>query len=216
MPDEPKRPADQPAFGPALQEALTELEQGLRSAFHAIEQIRDVLTAGLAAPPAAEAPVLRLIPKPSEAAPAREEAAESTTEEPPPSKDADPYTPFERLWERMEHERIERQSQGTAEPERHGLDLLPQMYLVTVEDREHRVDLVPLHRALQGIEGVEEITLVSFANGVPVVSLRAKHQLDLEQLSGAVGSTLRRACELIPQDNGRVFLRLTPLEKIGV
>jgi translation initiation factor 2 gamma subunit (eIF-2gamma) len=85
-----------------------------------------------------------------------------------------------------------------------------------VEDREHRVDLVPLHRALQAVEGIDEITLVSFANGVPVVSLRAKHEIDLEQLRTAVESTLRKSCEVIPQDTGRVFLRLTSREKIGV
>jgi hypothetical protein len=117
----------------------------------------------------------------------------------------------------MEVERVEKQRQDAAgEPERHGLDLLPQMYMVTVEDRERRVDLVPLHRALLGIEGIEEISLASYANGVPVVSLRANHPIDMEQLRNAVESTLRRSCELIPQDTGRVFLRLTSQDKIGV
>jgi hypothetical protein len=31
---------------------------------------------------------------------------------------------------------------------------------------------VPLHRALQAVDGIDEITLVSFANGIPVVSAR--------------------------------------------
>jgi translation initiation factor 2 gamma subunit (eIF-2gamma) len=117
----------------------------------------------------------------------------------------------------MEHERGERQRQEAAgEPERRGLELLPQLYLVTVEDRERRVDLVPLHRALQAVAGIDEITLVSFANGIPVVSLRARHEIDMEQLRNAVQSTLKKDCELIPQDNGRVYLRLTSREKMGV
>ncbi len=208
MGNDQKPPQGAPASGEALKDALDELEQGLRSAFRAIERMRDVLVASAPAPEAAEAPPLRLVPK----APEVEAAAE-----PPPARDADPYTPFERLWERMEHERVERQRQEAAgEPERRGLDLLPQLYLVTVEDRERRVDLVPLHRALLGVPGIEEITLVSFANGVPVVSLRAKHEIDLEQLRNAVQSTLKKDCELIPQDSGRVYLRLTSPEKIGV
>jgi translation elongation factor EF-1beta len=210
MTDEPKRPQEEPAFGPAFQEALDELEHGLRSAFHAIEQIREVLSAKAPEAQAVEPPALRIVPRAREAEPAIE---------PAPAREpaADPYSPFERLWERMEHEQVEKQRQEAAgEPVRKGLELLPQFYLVTVEDREHRVDLVPLHRALQAVEGIDEITLVSFANGVPVVSLRAKHEIDLEQLSSAVASTLKRDCELIPQDTGRIFLRLTAREKIGV
>ena len=208
MANEPDPPPDGPPSGERLKDALDELEQGLRSAFHAIEQIRNVLVGSELVAPAAEPPALRVVHKAAEAEPPAE---------PPPARDDDPYTPFERLWERMEHERGERQRQEAAgEPERRGLELLPQLYMVTVEDRERRVDLVPLHRALQAVEGIDEITLVSFANGIPVVSLRARHEIDMEQLRNAVQSTLKKDCELIPQDTGRVYLRLTSREKIGV
>ena len=208
MANEPDPPPDGPPSGELLKDALDELEQGLRSAFHAIEQIRNVLVGSEPVAQAAEPPALRLVPEATEPGPA---AA------PSPTRDADPYIPFERLWERMEHERGERQRQEAAgEPERRGLELLPQLYMVTVEDRERRVDLVPLHRALQAVAGIDEITLVSFANGIPVVSLRARHEIDMEQLRNAVQSTLKKDCELIPQDTGRVYLRLTSREKIGV
>jgi hypothetical protein len=212
----PDRPGGAPLSGEALEHALDSLEQGLQAAVQAIDQIRQALLPAAAIAKAFDSPALRLIvPEP----PLEGEPPENPTVDAPPlrERDDDPYTPFERLWERMEHERNERQRQAAAgEPERHGLDLLPQLYTITVEDRERRVELVPLHRALLGIEGIEEITLASYANGVPVVSLRAAHALDLEQLRSAVESTLRRSCELIPQDTGRVFLRLTSPERIGV
>jgi hypothetical protein len=216
----PNRPGWEPLSGPQLELALDSLEQGLQTAIQAIEQIRAALIPAARVVEALESPALRLVVPPRPAPPQPEPLATTEREiDAPPlrDRDDDPYTPFERLWERMEHERGERQRAAAAgEPERHGLDLLPQIYMVTVEDRERRVDLVPLHRALLGIEGIEEISLASYANGVPVVSLRAKHALDLEQLRSAVESTLRRSCEVIPQDTGRVFLRLTSPERIGV
>ena len=214
MANEPNPPPDGPPSGESLKDALDELEQGLRSAFHAIEQIRNVLVGSEPVAQAAEPPALRVVHKADEGEPPAEPEPSAA---PSPTRDADPYTPFERLWERMEHERGERQRQEAAgEPERRGLELLPQLYMVTVEDRERRVDLVPLHRALQAVAGIDEITLVSFANGIPVVSLRARHEIDMEQLRNAVQSTLKKDCELIPQDTGRVYLRLTSREKIGV
>ena len=210
----PNPPGNQPKLGESLEQALDALEQGLQSAVHAIEQIRSALAADDAQATPPEAGALRLVP-PMPIDPVQNGSEEGLA--PLHEREDDPYTPFERLWERMEHERVEKARQNAAgEPELHGLELLPQLYLVTVEDRDRRVDLVPLHRALLGIEAIEEITLASYANGVPVVSLRAKRAIDLEQLRGAIESTLRRACEVIPQDTGRIFLRLTSPEKIGV
>jgi hypothetical protein len=117
---------------------------------------------------------------------------------------------FDRLWDRIERERMERQAEdGENAPRvRRGLDLLPQQYLMTVEDREGSVDLVPLHRALLGVDGVEEVSLISYANGVPVISVRATGELDLDQLGQSVVVVMDRECEVIPQDNGKVYLRL--------
>jgi hypothetical protein len=119
---------------------------------------------------------------------------------------------FERLWERIAHERLERdpgEGQAAEEPAKlRGLDLLPQQYLMTIEDRESAVDLVPLHRALGGFAAQEDVSLVSFANGTPVVSLRVKGELDLDRFGAAIGSAMDRECEVIDQGNNRLFLRL--------
>lgn len=110
----------------------------------------------------------------------------------------------------MEAERIEKQREGLAEPssEPRGVDLLPHQYLVTVEDQESAVELAPLQRALAGVAEMEDISLVSFANGVPVVSLRVVGELDLDRLKEAVSIAMDRECEVIPQDNGRLHLSL--------
>src|SRR3990172_3754941 len=68
--------------------------------------------------------------------------------------------------------------------------------------------LTPLHRALLAFVPVENISLLSFANGVPVISLRSQGELNLDRLGAAVSAGMDRECEVIPQDNGRVYLRL--------
>ena len=117
---------------------------------------------------------------------------------------------FDRLWDRIERERTEKQEEmaPTSLSGRRGLDRLPQQYLMTVEDREGKVDLTPLHRALAGLPGADEISLVSYSNGVPVVSLRVEGELDLDQLSDAVSTAMDRECEVIPQDTGKLYLRM--------
>jgi len=178
-------------LGPGWQQALDELERSLRQAVQAIGALRYTLIGG-AAPDVVSAPT-----QPDAAA-----LEEGTTEERARST-------FERLWERIELEKREREAQGAEPAEvRRGLELLPQDYMMTVEDREGKVDLIPLHRALLAFVPVESISLLSFANGVPVISLRSDRELDFERLGTAVSSALDRQCEVIPQDNGRVYLRL--------
>lgn len=132
----------------------------------------------------------------------------------PPAKGEAGRSAFDRLWNRIESEQESKDEEPPAKPaeERRGLDLLPQRYLITVEDRDGSVDLVPLHRALMGVDGVEEISLVSYANGVPVISLQAEGELDLEQLDSVVGKAMDRQCEVIPQDNGKLYLRMQARE----
>jgi len=114
---------------------------------------------------------------------------------------------FERLWDRMERERNEKLAPSPAE-EKRGLDLLPQSYLITVEDRRGKVNMVPLHRALLSLPGVRDASLVSYANGVPIVSIQSEGEVDLEQLANAVSKAMARQCEVIPQDNNKLYLRL--------
>lgn len=186
-------------------ETLDELEQNLRSAVRAFETLRAGIGGG------AQARLQVVIPKAAQAPPPPAEADHAVAANGPNSG---AYAPFERLWERLEQERG-KQQQPEEKEEVRGLDLLPRQYLMTVEDRESTVDLVPLHRALQGLTGVQEISLVSFANGVPVVSIRTDRELNLEQLGIAVGLAMDRECEVIQQDNGRIFLRLKPVADRG-
>ena len=90
------------------------------------------------------------------------------------------------------------------------------MYLVTAEDRDQKVDLIALHRALLTLVPVEDINLVSFANQVPLISVRSQGELDLDKLRDAVATALDRDCEVIVHDNGRLFLRLQPRQEAVV
>jgi hypothetical protein len=197
MPEE-TAPQLQPE-APLLAEMLDELEHNLRSAVRALEQLRGGLDGS--APP-----TLQVIQQPE--APAEPEHMLLG------GNGNGAYAPFERLWERLEQERIEKQ-QPPAEAEVRGLDLLPRQYLMTVEDRERAVDLIPLHRALQSLTGVQEVSLVSFANGVPVVALRTDRELDMDRMRASVEAAMDRQCEVIPQDNGRTHLRLKPVADRG-
>ncbi len=170
------------------QQALDDLERSLSEASHAVARLRRCL--------------------------AGDDGATGDVAQGPPAKGEAGRSAFDRLWDRIESEQESKDEEPPAEPseERRGLDLLPQRYLITVEDREGSVDLVPLHRALMGVEGVEEVSLVSYANGVPVISLQAEGELDLEQLDSAVGRAMDRQCEVIPQENGKLYLRMQARE----
>jgi len=202
MDEDPQANAAGAPTGAGWTQALDQLERSLREAVQAISTLRYSLADGAAPPPVADAaapPAIADVP----AEPAADAPAEATAEQRARST-------FERLWERIELERRERESQaGEQAPARKGLELLPQDYLMTVEDREGKVDLIPLHRALLALAPVERISLLSFANGVPVISVRSETELDLDRLGTAVSAAMDRACEIIPQDNGRVYLRLS-------
>ena len=111
---------------------------------------------------------------------------------------------------RAEQDDLSKPSGPSKPSEPRGLDLLPKEYLMTIEDRDASVDLVTLQRGLLTLAPMEDIRLVTYAKGVPVISLRVEGELDLERLSEAVGNAIGRRCEVIPQDGTKLFLRLTP------
>ncbi len=229
-PEGAARPAD-------WQKALDELEHGLRQASQAVSLLRDSLATRDPDPAAPETPPAPPTggvtetsvdvepPPPVEPANSNglEAAPPSAVEAAAPPPAAAPPQPeggrttFDRLWDRIEQERQEREEsreeEGQAQPARRGLDLLPQHYMMTIEDREGSIDLVPLHRAFLTLPGVEEVSLVTYANGVPVISVRTEGELDLELLGENVGMSMDRHCEVIPQDNGRVYLRMKAREE---
>jgi hypothetical protein len=205
------------AQAPGWAQALTDLERSLQDASAAIVALRRGLEAiGFNLTAADVRPEVAAEPQPVEAVESEQEALPA----PAPSmlhavpagglaEETSTGASFDRLWDKIERERSERAAPPEDVPDtRRGLELLPQHYLMTVEDREGRVSLVPLHRGLQTLPGIEEVTLVSYANGVPVISLRTKSELDLDLLGEVVGRVMDRNCEVINQDTGKLYLRM--------
>lgn len=80
-----------------------------------------------------------------------------------------------------------------AAPEpRRGFDLLPKTYRITVEDKRRGVDLVPLHRALLGMDGVKDMSLLSYSNGVAIVAVETLHGIDPDALNRSVARAMAR------------------------
>lgn len=222
MNDDPR--AVEPSGAPNIfdwRQVLDDVERSLRDAGRAIALLRHSLEAtepqpgyGAGAPRRPEAAAAPPEPRVPEGPPEHAEAPGSAPGPAAPDEKGTRHSPFERLWDRIEAERLDQQSEGLADgsAELRGLDLLPQQYLVTVEDRESAVALAPLHRALSAVADMDDVSLLSFANGVPVISIRIQGKLDLERLRKAVSVAMDRDCEMIPQDNGRLHLRLRSSE----
>jgi hypothetical protein len=123
---------------------------------------------------------------------------------------------FEGVWERLERERKERSDSDVEDvAEVRGLGHLPQTYRITVEDRDGTpVDLVTIHRALLTFTAADNISLINFANGVPIVSVKVHGDLDKERLATTIGTATSKHCEVIEQDNGKLFLRLSSEEEV--
>lgn len=185
---------------PEWQEALDDLEQSLHQALRALALLRHELERH--GEPAISPQPTPYPPRPTPPTPSAPQEA--------PARSS--LVSFDRLWDRVEQERLQKYGQDAPETapraQRHGLDALPQTYLMTVEDREGKVDLIPLHRALTNLPNIQEVSLASYANGVPVISLRAEGEIDLDALGRAVATEMNRECEVIPQDTGKVYLRM--------
>jgi len=82
-----------------------------------------------------------------------------------------------------------------AAPKR-GFDLLPRVYRVTVEDKRRGVDLVPLHRALLGMDSVRDISLLSYSNGTAIVSLDTLDELNPDTLCQAISRAMSRGARV--------------------
>ena len=93
------------------------------------------------------------------------------------------------------------------EPKR-GLDLLPRTYRITVEDKRRGVDLVPLHRALLGMENVRDMSLLSFANGVAIVSVETVDELDPQALEQSVGRAMSRPARAEVHNESTIVVKL--------
>ena len=72
----------------------------------------------------------------------------------------------------------------------------PRQYRITVEDKRRGVDLVPLHRAMQNIDNVKDMSLLSYNNGVAIVALESIGAVDPEGLRAAVAQAMSRETKI--------------------
>jgi hypothetical protein len=73
---------------------------------------------------------------------------------------------------------------------------MPRQYRITVEDKRRGVDLVPLHRAMQGMDNVKDMSLLSYSNGVAIVLVESVGPIDPDSLGGAVAHAMARATKV--------------------
>jgi hypothetical protein len=99
------------------------------------------------------------------------------------------------------------ETSGEPAPKR-GFDLLPRTYRVTVEDKRRGVDLVPLHRALLGMDGVRDMSLLSYSNGVAIISIEMVHELDPEGLRAAVARAMSRDAKVEVHNETTMVVKL--------
>jgi hypothetical protein len=95
------------------------------------------------------------------------------------------------------------------EPKR-GLDLLPRTYRITVEDKRRGVDLVPLHRAMLGIEGARDMSLLNYTNGTAIVALETVDELDPESVRLAMQNAMKRDARIEVHNESTMVVKLTP------
>ena len=84
----------------------------------------------------------------------------------------------------------------------------PYSYTVTVEEVGSRVKLVPLHQSLSQVEGVRELSLKSYTNGVAVVSVDSEVELAAPALEEAITAGMHKACRVMPGDGPSFLARM--------
>jgi hypothetical protein len=89
-----------------------------------------------------------------------------------------------------------------------GFDLLPRTYRVTVEDKRRGVDLVPLHRALLGMDGVRDMSLLSYSNGTAIVSLDTLDELNPDALCQAIARAMARDARIEVHNEQTMVVKL--------
>jgi len=84
----------------------------------------------------------------------------------------------------------------------------PYSYTVTVEEVGSRVKLVPLHQSLSQVDGIRELSLKSYTNGVAVVSIDSEIELEAQALQEALGAGMNPACRVISGEGPSFLARL--------
>ena len=81
-------------------------------------------------------------------------------------------------------------------------------YTVTVEEVGSRVKLVPLHQSLSQVEGVRELSLKSYTNGVAVVSIDSDIDLEASVLQEALSTGMNQVCRVISGEGSSFLVRM--------
>jgi hypothetical protein len=84
----------------------------------------------------------------------------------------------------------------------------PYSYTVTVEEVGSRVKLIPLHRSLSQVEGVRELSLKSYTNGVAVVSIDSEVELEAPVLEEALSTGMHQVCRVISGEGPSFLARM--------
>jgi len=84
----------------------------------------------------------------------------------------------------------------------------PYSYTVTVEEVGSRVKLVPLHQSLSQVDGIRELSLKSYTNGVAVVYIDSEIELEAQALQEALGDGMNQACRVISGEGPSFLARL--------
>jgi len=233
---EPEAPSGEALADAAAlwQETLRDIERSVTEATQAIHFLRGTLRElapllrgvgeleealqSLAAPGPQEPPSR------SEAAPSsggwpmpdRSDAVPPRSQAPPRSEEAAPPVPLSARQPAEAAPLVPPPAQQPAEAglrAPRGLDLLPRTYTITVEDRREEdrrtnVDLAPLHRALMAIEGVRDLSLVSYTHGVAVISLESQSEITTSELESVVAEAMQRDCTVVARDDYRLHVRV--------
>ena len=89
-----------------------------------------------------------------------------------------------------------------------GFDLLPRTYRITIEDKRRSVDLVPLHRSLLAMDGVRDMSLLSYNNGVAIVALETVSDIDPKILESIVGRAMSRGARVEQHNEYTLVVKL--------
>ena len=89
-----------------------------------------------------------------------------------------------------------------------GFDLLPRTYRITIEDKRRSVDLVPLHRSLLAMDGVRDMSLLSYNNGVAIVALETVNDIDPQVLEAIVGRAMSRSARVEQHNEYTLVVKL--------
>lgn len=98
--------------------------------------------------------------------------------------------------------------EAVAPDAKRGFDLLPRTYRITVEDKRRGVDLVPLHRALLGMDGVRDMSLLSYSNGTAIVALETTIDIDPDVLGNAVSRAMAREVKVEVHNEQTMVIKL--------